>query len=90
MLGGLGSQIGVVIAAIVIIGAFELFREMDFLKAIMPAGFDPAQYRMLAVGIAMVLIMRWRPRGLVTTREPSIFLKEKKAVSADLVAQGHG
>ena len=32
----------------------------------MPAGFDPAQYRMLAVGIAMVLIMRWRPRGLVT------------------------
>ena len=44
----------------------------------------------LAVGIAMVLIMRWRPRGLVTTREPSIFLKEKKAVSSDLVAQGHG
>jgi branched-chain amino acid transport system permease protein len=90
VLGGLGSQIGVVIAAIVVIGAFELFREMAFLKAIMPAGFDPAQYRMLAVGIAMVLIMRWRPRGLVTKRDPSIFLKEKKAVSADLVAQGHG
>jgi branched-chain amino acid transport system permease protein len=90
VLGGLGSQIGVVIAAIVVIGAFELFREMAFLKAIMPEGFDPAQYRMLAVGIAMVLIMRWRPRGLVTKRDPSIFLKEKKAVSSDLVAQGHG
>ena len=90
VLGGLGSQIGVVIAAIVVIGAFELFRELAFLKAIMPDGFDPAQYRMLAVGIAMVLIMRWRPRGLVTKRDPSIFLKEKKAVSADLVAQGHG
>jgi branched-chain amino acid transport system permease protein len=90
VLGGLGSQIGVVIAAIVVIGAFEVFREMAFLKAIMPAGFDPVQYRMLAVGIAMVLIMRWRPRGLITKRDPSIFLKEKKAVSADLVAQGHG
>jgi branched-chain amino acid transport system permease protein len=90
VLGGLGSQIGVAVAAIVVIGAFELFREMAFLKAIMPDGFDPTQYRMLAVGIAMVLIMRWRPRGLVTKRDPSIFLKEKKAVSSDLVAQGHG
>jgi branched-chain amino acid transport system permease protein len=90
VLGGLGSQIGVVLSAISIIGAFELFREMNFLKAIMPEGFDPVQYRMLAVGIAMVLIMRWRPRGLVTKRDPTIYLKEKKAVSVDLVAQGHG
>jgi branched-chain amino acid transport system permease protein len=90
VLGGLGSQIGVAISAIVIIGAFELFREMSWLKAIMPAGFDPVQYRMLTVGLAMVLIMRWRPRGLVTRREPTVYLKEKKAVSADLVAQGHG
>jgi branched-chain amino acid transport system permease protein len=56
----------------------------------MPEGFDPVQYRMLAVGLAMVLIMRWRPRGLVTKREPTVFLREKKAVSSDLVAQGHG
>jgi branched-chain amino acid transport system permease protein len=90
VLGGLGSQVGVAIAAIVIIGAFELFREMSWLKAIMPAGFDPVQYRMLTVGLAMVLIMRWRPRGLVTRRDPTVYLKEKKAVSGDLVAQGHG
>ncbi len=90
VLGGLGSQLGVVIAAIVVIGAFEVFREMAFLKAIMPEGFDPVQFRMLAVGIAMVLIMRWRPRGLITRRDPSIYLKEKKVVSGDLVAQGRG
>jgi branched-chain amino acid transport system permease protein len=90
VLGGLGSQIGVVISAIVIIGAFELFREMNWLKAIMPEGFDPVQFRMLAVGIAMVLIMRWKPRGLVTKRDPTVYLKEKKAVSSDLVAEGHG
>jgi branched-chain amino acid transport system permease protein len=90
VLGGLGSQIGIVFAAIVIMGAFELFREMNFLKAVLPAGVDPIQFRMLAVGLAMVLMMRFRPRGFVTKREPTVFLKEKKAVSADLVSQGHG
>jgi len=90
VLGGLGSQIGVVIAAIVIIGAFEAFRELNFLKAVMPAGFDPVQYRMLAVGAALVLIMRWKPRGFVTRRDPSVSLKEKKAIPTDLVAEGHG
>jgi branched-chain amino acid transport system permease protein len=90
VLGGLGSQIGVVIAAIVIIGSFEVFRELNFLKAVMPAGFDPVQYRMLAVGVALVLIMRWKPRGFVTRREPSVALKVKKAIPTDLVAEGHG
>jgi branched-chain amino acid transport system permease protein len=90
VLGGLGSQIGVVVAAVVIIGAFEVFRELNFLKAVLPVGLDPIQLRMLAVGIAMVMIMRWRPRGLVTKRDPTVYLKEKKAVSTDLAAQGHG
>jgi branched-chain amino acid transport system permease protein len=90
VLGGLGSQMGIVFAAIAIMGAFELFREMGFLKEILPEGVDPIQFRMLAVGLAMVLIMRWKPRGLVSRRDPTIFLKEKKSVSADLVAQGLG
>lgn len=90
VLGGLGSQIGIVFSALAIIGAFELFREMGFLTAILPEGTEPVQFRMLAVGLAMVLMMRWRPRGLVTRRDPTIFLKEKKSVSADLVSQGHG
>lgn len=90
VLGGLGSQIGIVFSAIAIMGSFEVFREMDFLKAILPTGTEPIQFRMLAVGLAMVLMMRFRPRGFVTKREPTVFLKEKKAVSADLVAEGHG
>jgi branched-chain amino acid transport system permease protein len=90
VLGGLGSQIGIVFSAIAIMGSFELFREMDFLKAILPTGTDPIQFRMLAVGLAMVLMMRFRPRGFVTKRDPTVYLKEKKAVSADLVSQGHG
>jgi branched-chain amino acid transport system permease protein len=90
VLGGLGSQIGIVFSAIAIMGSFELFREMDFLRAILPTGTDPIQFRMLAVGLAMVLMMRFRPRGFVTKRDPTVYLKEKKAVSADLVSQGHG
>ena len=33
---------------------------------------------MLLFGFAMVLIMIWKPRGLVGTREPSAFCKERK------------
>ena len=53
-------------------------------------GFDPAQYRGLLFGLAMVVMMVVRPRGFVSTRSPSIFLKEQKAVSGDLVKEGHG
>ena len=90
VLGGLGSQIGIVFSAIAIMGSFELFREMSFLRAILPEGTDPIQFRMLAVGLAMVLMMRFKPRGFVSKRDPTVYLKEKKAVSADLVSQGHG
>jgi len=61
VLGGMGSQIGVVIAAIVLIGLPELFRELH-------------QYRMLAFGAAMILIMVWRPRGMLAHREPTLRL----------------
>lgn len=90
VLGGLGSQIGIAFAAIVIMGSFELFREMSFLKAILDESTDPIHFRMLAVGLAMVIMMRFRPRGFVTRREPTVYLKERKAVSGDLVKEGHG
>jgi branched-chain amino acid transport system permease protein len=66
VLGGMGSQLGVAVAALVMLGGFELFREFQL-------------YRMLVFGFAMVLIMVWRPRGLVSTREPSLHLGERKA-----------
>jgi len=90
VLGGMGSQIGVAIAAIVMIGGTEIMRELDFLKDIFGPAFDPTQYRMLLFGFAMVLIMIWRPRGLIATREPSVFLKEHKSIGADLIGEGHG
>ncbi len=76
VLGGMGSLLGVAIAAVIMTGGTEIMRELDFLKAVFGSGFDPAQYRMLLFGLAMVLIMIWRPRGLIATRAPSVFLKE--------------
>jgi branched-chain amino acid transport system permease protein len=90
VLGGMGSQIGVAIAAVVMIGGTEIMRELDFLKLVFGSTFDPTQYRMLLFGLAMVLIMIWRPRGLITTRQPSVVLKERKAIASDLVKEGHG
>ena len=90
VLGGMGSQIGVAIAAIVMIGGTEIMRELDFLKVLFGSTFDPTQYRMLLFGFAMVLIMIWRPRGLIATRDPSVVLKERKAIGKDLVKEGRG
>jgi len=62
VLGGMGSQVGVVIASFVLIVMPELFRELE-------------EFRMLAFGAGMVLIMIWRPRGLVSRRNPTVYLR---------------
>jgi branched-chain amino acid transport system permease protein len=76
VLGGMGSLLGVAIAAIIMIGGTEIMRELDFLKLVFGNEFDPTQYRMLLFGFAMVLIMVWKPRGLIATREPSALLTD--------------
>jgi branched-chain amino acid transport system permease protein len=95
VLGGMGSQIGVAIAAVVLVGGFELLRELEFTKQLALnlfgiTNFDPAQFRGVIFGGAMVLMMIFRPRGFVSSRTPSIFLKARKAISGDLVGEGHG
>jgi branched-chain amino acid transport system permease protein len=90
VLGGLGSQLGIAVAAIAIMGSFEVFREMGFLKAVLPEGVDPIQFRMLVVGLAMVVMMRFRPRGFVTRRQPTVSLGSGRAISGEFVKEGHG
>ncbi|MPR08389.1 high-affinity branched-chain amino acid ABC transporter permease LivM [Microvirga tunisiensis] len=90
VLGGMGSQIGVAIAAIVLVGGPEVLRNLTFLQAVFGSGFDPNEYRLLLFGAGMVAMMVWRPRGLISEREPSVILKERKAISGSLVKEGHG
>ncbi len=77
VLGGLGSQLGVVVAAVVLVGASERFRELQ-------------DYRMILFGLSMVLVMLWRPRGLLQGRTASAFLAQDKAISPAHVREGRG
>lgn len=52
VLGGMGSQIGVILAALLITVLPEFAREF-------------AEYRMLVFGLVMIVMMVWRPQGLL-------------------------
>ena len=55
VLGGMGSQLGVIVAAILITVLPELAREFS-------------EYRMLIFGLVMILMMVWRPQGLLPAK----------------------
>ncbi|MCP3724158.1 high-affinity branched-chain amino acid ABC transporter permease LivM [Paraburkholderia sp. CNPSo 3272] len=63
VLGGMGSQLGVVLAAILLTALPEVAR-----------GF--AEYRMLIFGLVMVLMMMWRPQGLLPASRPHVELPQ--------------
>ena len=90
VLGGMGSQVGVAIAAIAMVGGPEMLRNLGFLKSVFGEGFDPNEYRLVLFGLAMVAMMVWRPRGLIADRVPTVALRERKAIASGLVREGHG
>ncbi len=61
VMGGAGRQLGIAWAAVVMIGGFELVRDL-------------AQYRMLIFGLALVAIAVLRPGGLAPQRQASVRL----------------
>jgi ABC-type branched-chain amino acid transport system, permease component len=90
VLGGMGSLTGIAIAALLMIGGTEALREMEFLKHVFGPDFTPELYRMLLFGLAMIIVMLFKPRGFVGSRQPTAFLKESKAVSGSFTKEGHG
>ena len=63
VLGGMGSQLGVILAAVVMILLPEMMR-------------DFSEYRMLLFGALMVLMMIWRPQGLLPMQRPHLELRK--------------
>ena len=61
VLGGMGSQVGVILAAVVMTVLPEFAREFQ-------------EYRMLMFGLMMVLMMVWRPEGLMPMKRSKIAL----------------
>ena len=66
VLGGMGSQLGVIVAAILITVLPELAREFS-------------EYRMLIFGLVMILMMVWRPQGLFPVTRPQVQVPQKTA-----------
>ncbi len=64
VLGGMGSQVGVILAAIIMTILPELAREFS-------------EYRMLLFGLLMVVMMRWRPEGLLPMKRPQLELNKQ-------------
>ena len=62
VLGGMGSQLGVILAAIIMTLLPEVARQFD-------------EYRMLLFGLLMVLMMIWRPQGLLPMKRPPMELE---------------
>jgi branched-chain amino acid transport system permease protein len=62
VLGGMGSQLGVILAAILLTALPEVARQF-------------AEYRMLIFGLIMVLMMVWRPQGLLPAQRPHAEIK---------------
>ncbi|MEQ1943692.1 high-affinity branched-chain amino acid ABC transporter permease LivM [Mesorhizobium sp. VNQ89] len=90
VLGGMGSLVGIAVAAAVMIGGTEILRELQFLKQVFGESFTPELYRMLLFGLAMVVVMLWKPRGFVGSREPTAYLHERKAIDSSFTKEGHG
>ena len=62
VLGGMGSQFAVILAAILLVVSRELMRDLN-------------EYSMLVLGALMVLMMIWRPQGLLPMQRPHLKLK---------------
>ena len=62
VLGGMGSQLGVILAAVLLTVIPEIAREF-------------AEYRMLIFGLVMVVMMVWRPQGLLPVKRPQVELE---------------
>ena len=62
VLGGMGSQLGVILAAIILTVLPEMAREFS-------------EYRMLIFGLVMILMMIWRPQGLLPMKRHQVEIK---------------
>jgi branched-chain amino acid transport system permease protein len=65
VLGGAGNRIGVIVGAVIVAYLPERFREF-------------AEYRFLIFGAVLVLVMIFRPQGLIPNRRRAVELEDRK------------
>ncbi|MBS9434711.1 high-affinity branched-chain amino acid ABC transporter permease LivM [Photorhabdus hainanensis] len=64
VLGGMGSQTAVILAAVLLVVSREMMRDLN-------------AYSMLLLGAMMVLMMIWRPQGLLPTKRRHVKLERQ-------------
>lgn len=70
VLGGMGSQTSVILAAIILVVSREMMRDLN-------------AYSMLLLGALMVLMMIWRPQGLLPMKRRQMKLKNSEQVASE-------
>jgi len=76
IVGGMGSVPGVLVGAVAVVGLPELLREFS-------------EYRLLLFGAALVLMMLFRPEGLVPEARRKLELHEAEAEALDESGEKH-
>lgn len=66
VLGGMGSQTSVILAAVILVVSREMMRDLN-------------AYSMLLLGALMVLMMVWRPQGLLPMSRPHLKIRTGSA-----------
>jgi branched-chain amino acid transport system permease protein len=93
VIGGMGSIPGAIIGAIIIQGVPQIIQGLAAAGKLQGLGIDPAtatviaNYRFLVFGLFMVIMMAWRPQGLLPSKRRAAELKPEVAEIADVESE---
>ncbi|MCB7136000.1 branched-chain amino acid ABC transporter permease [Cellulosimicrobium marinum] len=88
VLGGQGNKLGVILGAFIIVYVPNFFLGRTELFGIPINGNEIASYRYLFFGLALVVLMIFRPQGLIPVRQKLLTYGRELYVAARRAAQG--
>jgi branched-chain amino acid transport system permease protein len=88
VIGGLGSISGAVLGAILVTGLPEVVREASGGQTVF--GFDPETGRIAIFGFLLIVVMIFRPGGLLAPRRRRVELSEAGAAEGVIVDESAG
>jgi neutral amino acid transport system permease protein len=67
-LGGAGNNVGVILGAIVF-WAYDTVTRLDWIKSLPISADQVGAFRIMVIGLLLMVIMLWRPQGLLGNRD---------------------
>jgi branched-chain amino acid transport system permease protein len=93
VIGGMGSIPGAIVGAVIIQGVPAFIQGLAAAGKLQGLGIDPstatviANYRFLVFGLFMVVMMAWRPQGLLPSKRRAAELKPEAPELADVESE---